>query len=52
MTVLAEGQRELDDAQVGAQVATVAGHRFDDERADLDSQRFELIWRQGPQVGR
>ena len=46
-----QGQGELDDPQVGAQVASRGGHRIDDEAPDLLGQDVELLGSEGSEVG-
>src|ERR1035438_2613120 len=46
-----EGQRQLHDAQVRAQVASGCGHRVDDESADFGGQDGQLLRSEGAEVG-
>ena len=43
-------QRQLDDSEVGSEVAAGLAHLLDQERPDLQAQLVQLIWRQFPQV--
>ncbi len=45
-----QGQRQLDRAEVGPEVAAGLGDRLDDEVADLAGQFVELRVAQRPQV--
>jgi hypothetical protein len=47
-----EGQRELDHAQIGAEVPARHRHRLDDELTDLLSELFELLGIERRQIGR
>ena len=43
-------ERQLDDSEVGSEVAAGLAHLLDQERPDLQAQLLQLIWRQVPQV--
>ena len=45
-----QGEGELDDAEVGAEVATVLGDRVDDELADLEGEDVQLLVGEGLEV--
>ena len=46
-----DGQRQLDGSEVRPEVPSVAGHRIDDELADLDRERRQLLVAEVAQVG-
>ena len=46
-----QGQRELDHAQVRAEVPAGGGDRIDDEFPDLPREQVQLVGGQGPEVG-
>ena len=47
-----QGEGQLDDAEVGAEVAAGERHRLDDEAPDLAGEDLELVGIQEPEVGR
>jgi hypothetical protein len=47
-----ERDRQLDDAEVRAEVTARAGHRRDEEVADLRRELHELLLAEPPQVRR
>ena len=45
-----QGDGQLDDAEVGAEVAAADGHRLDEEVPDLGGQLGELVAVEGAQI--